>query len=73
MRLPELEGIGRDAGRSITTSDPLSVISPSAVEAIVRDISEATWEEMELIGAAPHPSADRPGAEPDAQGPEIGS
>jgi uncharacterized membrane protein len=42
-------GIGRTAAASITTSEPKSVISAPHVEAITRDSSDATWEEMELM------------------------
>lgn len=48
LRLLEQRGVGRSNGRSLTTSDPLSVVSPPFAEAIARDANEATWEEMEL-------------------------
>lgn len=51
MQLLERHGAGRESGLSITTSAPISVISPSSASAIVSDVSESTWEEMEIVMA----------------------
>lgn len=42
-------GIGTHENTSLQTSDPLTLVSPSAVEAIRDDSSEATWEEMHVV------------------------
>lgn len=49
VRLLERHGVGTEPGGSITTSEPASVVSSSLVQAIVRDSSESTWEEMEIV------------------------
>jgi hypothetical protein len=40
-------GVGSGAAGSFTTSEPISVTSSSWALAIVSDVSDATWEEME--------------------------
>jgi uncharacterized membrane protein len=47
-RLLAERGVGESHG-SITTSQPLSVVSLPLAEPIAQDSSEATWEEMDLI------------------------
>lgn len=49
IRLFNRHGIGFEPGGSITTTEPVSIISPDSIPAIVRDTSESTWEEMELL------------------------
>src|SRR5690606_12749644 len=36
-------------GGSLTTTEPVSTFTPGSIPAIVRDTSESTWEEMELL------------------------
>lgn len=43
------EGVGSHSGTSFSTSEPLSVVSSSAAAEIVRDVSESSWEEMEVV------------------------
>jgi hypothetical protein len=47
MRLLDEHGVGEDRGVSLTTSQPVSVVSATHAAALSRDTSEATWEEME--------------------------
>ena len=53
--LPELtrllsdQGAGRSSTTSFSTSEPISIVSASSAEEIVQDVSEATWEEMEVV------------------------
>jgi hypothetical protein len=53
--LPELtrmlleEGVGVASDTSFSTSEPISLVSSSAAEGIALDVSEATWEEMEVV------------------------
>jgi hypothetical protein len=53
--LPELtrllgdNGVGKSATGSFSTSEPISVTSSSWALAIVSDVSDATWEEMEGV------------------------
>jgi uncharacterized membrane protein len=53
--LPELtrllgdQGAGRSSTISFSTSEPISIVSASSAEEIVKDVSEATWEEMEAV------------------------
>ncbi len=49
VRLLREQAIGCNSASSITTSEPISVVSSPKGEAIARDASEATWEEMELV------------------------
>jgi uncharacterized membrane protein len=49
MRLLDDEGVGQRAGASFSTSEPVSVVSSACSAVIVRDTSEATWEEMEAV------------------------
>lgn len=49
VRLLGEHGVGHQAGTSLSTSEPDSVVSSSAAGAIVRDSSESTWEEMEVV------------------------
>lgn len=44
-------GIGSQSGTSLSTSQPVSVVSLSSADAIANDLSEATWEEMDLVMA----------------------
>jgi hypothetical protein len=53
--LPELVrllsdlGVGKSADASFTTSEPISITSSPLALAIVKDVSDATWEEMEGV------------------------
>lgn len=47
QRLLDGQGIGLESGNSILTNYPQSVTSSAQAEAIARDESEASWEEME--------------------------
>lgn len=53
--LPELtrllgeQGAGRSSTASFSTSEPISIVSASSAEEILHDVSEATWEEMEVV------------------------
>lgn len=49
IRLLVAHGIADGAVSSITTADPLGVVSASMGQQITRDTSDATWEEMELL------------------------
>lgn len=49
MQFLSSKGIGRKPGGSISTSEPLSIISSSSVSAITNDVSESPWEEMEIV------------------------
>lgn len=49
MDLAAAREIGKNDGTSLTTSQPLSVVSASSAEAISNDWSEATWEEMDAL------------------------
>lgn len=51
VRLLDEHGIGSDSGTSMTTSEPVSLIVPSATERLVHDTNEATWEEIESVTA----------------------
>lgn len=42
-------GVGSEPGTSLTTSEPISVVSSSRARQITGDSSEATWEEMEVV------------------------
>ena len=42
-------GIGFEHGGSLTTIEPVSIFTPGSIPARVRDTSESTWEEMELL------------------------
>jgi hypothetical protein len=47
------EKVGLNGSSSLSTSEPTSLVQSSAAEAIARDSSEVSWEEMELtIGKA---------------------
>jgi len=46
-RLLDRHGIGRGAGNSIRTTQPLGIISPRHIQALRQDPSDALWEEME--------------------------
>lgn len=48
MRLLQDRGIGSSSDTSISTSYVASVVSPSAIEGVGREVSESTWEEIEL-------------------------
>jgi hypothetical protein len=48
LRLLDTEGVTRDAGSSVTISEPAGVISPSWKESIENDESDVVWEEMEF-------------------------
>lgn len=48
MRLLDQIGLGHDASVSAMSSDPLSMIAAPQAETLTADVSEATWEEMEL-------------------------
>ncbi len=43
------QGLGEDPALSLTTSTPLSIVSPPATPTLIREESETTWEEMEFI------------------------
>jgi hypothetical protein len=45
--LLDAEGIGRTASTSWSSSEPLALVSQPSIEKVTRDISEATWEEVE--------------------------
>jgi uncharacterized membrane protein len=47
VRLLQSAGIGRDAGTTIVTNSPVSVVAPQLIERVARDDTECTWEEME--------------------------
>ncbi|HEV2079709.1 MAG TPA: DUF389 domain-containing protein [Allosphingosinicella sp.] len=47
-RLLADEGVGADGSSSFSTSEPRSLVQSSAAEAIARDTSEMSWEEIEL-------------------------
>lgn len=47
VRLLDEHGVGSDSRTSMTTSEPISLIVPSATERLAHDTNEATWEEME--------------------------
>lgn len=47
LSLFERHGLGTRAGSSLSTSEPVSLVSASAREAIARDSSDASWEDME--------------------------
>lgn len=49
MRLLAEREIGMNDATSYSTSEPVSVVSRSLAGDIVRDSSEASWEEMELV------------------------
>lgn len=49
MRSLDEDGIGFSSGSSITSTEPSSMISSASAEALTRDSSEATWEEMEMM------------------------
>lgn len=49
IRLLDRHKVGKEPGGSITISEPISVVSSSMASSIVRDTSESTWEEMEVI------------------------
>ncbi|HEV2072627.1 MAG TPA: DUF389 domain-containing protein, partial [Thermomicrobiales bacterium] len=51
VRLLDEHGVGSDSGTSMTTSEPVSLIVPSATERLAHDTNEATWEEMESVTA----------------------
>lgn len=51
VRLLDEHGIGSDPGTSMATSEPVSLIVPSATERLAHDTSEATWEEIESVAA----------------------
>lgn len=48
-RLLADQKVGADGSSSFSTSEPKSLVQSSAAEAIARDSSETTWEEIELI------------------------
>jgi hypothetical protein len=48
-RLLSEEGVGSSSAGSFSTSEPVSIVSSSSVADIVHDVSEATWEEMEVV------------------------
>lgn len=41
--------VGEDGASSFSTSEPKSLVQSSAAEAIARDSSEVSWEEIELV------------------------
>lgn len=49
VRLLSKHGVGSSADGSFSTSEPISVVSSSSAAEIVHDVSEATWEEMEVV------------------------
>jgi hypothetical protein len=49
IRLLQQNDIGTTPSRSFTTSEPISVVSSSSASAISADVSDATWEEMEVV------------------------
>lgn len=48
-RLLADQKVGMDGSSSFSTSEPTSLVQSSAAEAIARDTSEASWEEIELL------------------------
>jgi hypothetical protein len=48
-RLLADEGVGADKSSSFSTAEPKSLVQSSAAEAIARDTSEMSWEEIELV------------------------
>lgn len=48
MRLADEFGLGSHPSVSLTTTAPVSVVSPGSITAILRDRSAASWEEVEL-------------------------
>jgi hypothetical protein len=51
MRLLGDAGVGRTSAASFSTSEPVSVVASPASGVIVRDSSEAGWEEMDAVMA----------------------
>jgi hypothetical protein len=51
MRLLGDAGVGRTSTASFSTSEPVGIVASSAARKIVRDSSEAGWEEMDAIMA----------------------
>jgi uncharacterized membrane protein len=49
VRLLADEGLGQTGSGSWSTSEPVSMVSSTSVDEIVRDSSEATWEEMDAV------------------------
>lgn len=49
MRVLDIHGIGRGPGSSFATTEPVSLVSASGAAALVREASDASWEEMELL------------------------
>lgn len=47
MRIADRYGLGEEGGASMTTQDPLSVVSP-AYQGLAREAGGTTWEELEL-------------------------
>jgi uncharacterized membrane protein len=50
VRLLDEHGVGSDSRTSMTTSEPVSLVVPSAIERL-QDTNEAIWEEMESVTA----------------------
>ena len=48
-RLLSENGVGSSSDASFSTSEPISIVSSSSAASIVHDVSEATWEEMEVV------------------------
>jgi uncharacterized membrane protein len=51
MRLLGDAGVGRTSTASFSTTEPVSIVASSAGGMIVRDSSEASWEEMDAVMA----------------------
>jgi hypothetical protein len=49
MRLLARHGLGQDGRISASTSEPLSILSTGSSDAVLGDISEATWEEIDYV------------------------
>ncbi len=48
-RLLSDHDVGSSSAASFSTSEPISIVSSSSAVGIVHDVSEATWEEMEVV------------------------
>lgn len=58
-RLLDAHGIGAASGTSRSTSEPVSLVVPSATARLIHDTSEGTWEEIEtIIGKESNPTVD---------------
>lgn len=49
LHILDRHDIGSASGNAVTTSMPLSIVSATANQTIVKDSSDSSWEEMELM------------------------